>query len=373
MLGLSSVRIPVTLLAVLAMGVLSTTTRAAEVALPEGVITPGASVVIWSDVSLFTEEAFQAASDAVVAAAPEADRERLQAESVEDMAKMKPLFAACRQLEADGVLAGALTFELPDPAAGGDPIGQLLVHTKPGSNPEAALKKAVRSFAEWARDQEEMGGEVPSPEELDEDLAKMAVTKINENWHCITIEGEDGLVGPADGNAAAPAPFVEALQGEKGAVVSAAWIMTPAVKEQLNQAMADPNAMMMIGVLQPLTNLKTASGGLHVGADPKIKIAFNFSDEASATAFKTSVDGMVQFFGQMAAMGAQDPNNPDAPDPAQIQAVIGMMALDANGATVSKTLDTDLLEKMTEAGIPWSSMDQGGPGAAEDPGDAPAF
>jgi len=268
---------------------------------------------------------------------------------------------AATQLKADGVISGVLTMT-PQDDPNAQPLSQLFLQTKPGSDPRAAVEKAARAVNAWMK--ENKPAEAIDDAELDQKLEQAKYTKINDQWHAVEIEDESVAPLPEPANAADPAPFIEAMQKEQGAPVRFAFVMTDQMKQQLQQAAANPNAAMMAGLMQPLTDMQTATGGLWLGAEPKLRVSMNFGQAASAQTFKTSADGMIQFMGQMMAMqGAQQ--NPNAagagqgqgPDMEKIQAVLPLMMLDHDGAAVSKTLDIALLEKLTEAGIPWYQGD----------------
>ncbi len=344
-------------LAVLAVSVMvfpSMQASAAEVAAPSGALASGTTFVMWADVKAMNKEDVGAAMQAMIAAAPESERERMTTKFDDQMAKMQPMFDAAAQLEADGVESGVLTM-VPQADPGAQPKTQMFLKAKPGSDPKAAITKAAKAMNAWVRENEP--GEAIDDEELAQKIDATELVKVNDDWYAVMYEDENVAPLPDAASAADPAPFIEAMNKEDGAPMRFAFVMTDQMKQQVQQAAASPNAAMMAGLIQPLADMQTATGGLWLGATPKLRISMNFGQEANATAFKTSADGMVQFMGQMMAMQAaqQDPNaNPgQGPDMQKIQAVLPLMMLDREGSSVTKTLDMTLLEKLTEAGIPW--------------------
>jgi len=332
---------------------------AAEVSVPQGALALNTTFVMWADSTAFNEKSFGQAMTAVISAAPEEEQERMKAEYAENMKKMQSLFEVLDQSKADGIEAAVFSM-LPqdekDPAA--KPLSQMFINVRPGTDPKATLEKSVKAFHAWMK--EYYPENAADEETLLANMEKAEYKKINETWYALQVEGQSAPL-PEPASAADPAPFIEAMQKEQGAPVRFAFVMTDQMKQQLQQAAANPNAAMMAGLMQPLTDMQTATGGLWLGAEPKMRVSMNFGQAASAQTFKTSADGMIQFMGQMMAMqGAQQ--NPNAaggagagqgPDMEKIQAVLPLMMLDHEGEAVSKTLDIALLKALTEAGIPW--------------------
>jgi hypothetical protein len=341
------------LMAVAATMLATQRAAAAEVAAPAGALAPNTTFVMWAEVEAFNKQDVGDAMQAVIAAAPDSERERMNADYTEQMAKMQPMFDAAAELKQDGVISGVVSMT-PQDDPNARPQSQLFLQTQPGSDPKAAVNKAARAVNAWMKDNNP--DEAIDDAELDAKLEQAKYTKINDQWYAVEIDDEQVAPLPEAASAADPAPFVEAMNQEEGAPVRFAFVMTDQIKQQLQQAAANPNAAMMAGIMQPLTDMQTATGGLWLGAEPKLRVSMNFNEQASAQMFKTSADGIIQFMGQMMAMqGAQQ--NPEAagqgPDMEKIQAVMPLMMLDQEGAVISKTLDITLLEKLTEAGIPW--------------------
>jgi hypothetical protein len=150
------------------------------------------------------------------------------------------------------------------------------------------------------------------------------------------------------------APFVEAMKNLQDAPIRFAWLMDDATRFALDKARLEPGAMLFSGLITPLRDTQSTSGGVWLGGQPKFVLDMEFADQADAQQFKAALDQMVSFIGMITALGAN--NAEDTEKTRKMRAALTLLFLDRDGANLSKTVDIGLLQRLAAAGLPWTNV-----------------
>ena len=221
----------------------------------------------------------------------------------------------------------------------------LLIEVASGAEP-AKVQQAMRNAASAMNQlNEESGQEI--------DLSEVEVKAWSDGWMAVT--GPDLAEAKKIEGASRAGEFAEALKREEGAPIRMALVLSASQKQQIQQAVNDPEAGMEAAFMQPLTQLNSATGGVYPGASPKIQMAMHFDNAQAATQFK----GMTDMMMNMAALGLSQQAQqagPEGGDPQAVMAMVQSLMLKQEGSTLSTRLGADLLTQMKKAGIDWTQM-----------------
>ncbi|MEX0887502.1 MAG: hypothetical protein WD009_13800 [Phycisphaeraceae bacterium] len=184
------------------------------------------------------------------------------------------------------------------------------------------------------------------------DLDDVQVHELDDQWAYVSGPelGRVSAAGAGDA-AAADLSALEAVLGEAdGASMRFAFVMGEQGQQAIAQAQQDPNAMMMMGVIQPLESLEHGLVSVQLGDAPHIDLSMEFDDADAARAFAQELAGLVQMMGGMMAMMAQQPDAPDV-NPQAVQQAMGRLAPQAEGTRVSRRINEALVAELADAGV----------------------
>jgi len=228
---------------------------------------------------------------------------------------------------------------------------QLFVRMQPGTKPKDAIAIMVETFlseAEFDLDSKEA-------QKALEEIKTLEFVDIGDGWFAAT--GEGMLPLPSKGESLDSTPFVEALGNHKDASIRFAWLMDDDTRFDLDMEQLNAGAMFFGGLMTSLREMKSTSGGLWLGQQPQVVFEMQFDNEDDAQQFKTSLDKLVNFFGLLITFGSDESNDPEvARKMQQTRAALSLLFLNRDGANLSKTIDVRLLQRMADAGLPWTNL-----------------
>lgn len=310
-----------------------------KVVVPGRAVSAETSFVVWVDVESATAEGLKKAQ-AAVEGAGSAESAAAAKDGWKKVGEFRQVFTGA---------GGRGVMVVSGSAAGGagattEPGGETLVlaKLKARTDPAVFVTKVREYVAGVAKEKHAAPG----------DLAKLdtiGIEKLGDGWFYLTGPADAHLAKPGAG--AAPAEVVgafnDALNANAGASVRVAVRTTDAMRLSLKMAATDPNNFIFRGLAKGLISLQTASAGLWVDENPRIGVSMNFEDKAGATQFQQTLGGMVSLVGMMSGLGAgRDPAQ--QADAALFRAAMAPLLMEQKDATLTTTIDTTLLRKITE-------------------------
>jgi hypothetical protein len=352
-------------------------TVAEEADLPRQAISADTAVLFWLDARAVTWEKVDQSYASLMSAAPPEDKERAR-ELIDDARKKTRagVMAFEKGVEAGvEIFAGGGQANSSDDEGGDDAeadasddadediegdaeaaeadlsdLDQLFVRMKPGTRPKDAMAIMVDTYLAEA----DVAPDAEDRESLEEAKATEFIN-IGGGWYAAT--GKGMLPVPPEEQAREATPFIKALKNQKGAAIRFAWLMDDTTRFELDKARLEPGAMFFSGLLTPLRDMESTSGGMWLGENPKIVLDMQFADESDAQQFKTALDQLVGFIGLITAFGSSNADNPEEARKMQkTRAALTLLFLDREGANLSKTFDIGLLQRLAAAGLPWTKM-----------------
>lgn len=183
---------------------------------------------------------------------------------------------------------------------------------------------------------------------------------IDGGWHDVSLVSPEGDAVTQELPTPNAAAF-EAFQKQLGVVEDPVVAMAFRMQDDLRQMLAgaaqgagqqqDPQAAMVMGMLQPIQKLDTVGFALSKvnETEMKLNVQMVFQDEASAQTFVGMYNSIIMFAPAM--MAQQFAGVEGAPDPAQINAMFMKLKMQANGDTLTLELDQaffDEIEKLAK-------------------------
>ena len=309
--------------------------EAAEVTLPAQAIWPDASVAFWIDVSAVSPDSVESAMQAVADATPEARQEAVQAWVRDSRQQLKLWSDSYDTLTRHGVEAICLVSSAGlNGEADAAPSEQVLVKAEAGADLTAAYAEVHGQLQQL---QDGQADELPAPAEVE-------FEPLDDGWHLATHKELRGRPDePADAGR-----LEAALQWEAGAAVRMAWVINDEARQSIREMAVSPEAVMFSGLIQPMTKLDDATGGLRLGNQPEARLAIQFEDAQTAAEFNVTLQGMIRMFGGLMLLGGQ-PEDPASQE--KLNVVLSMLLLDQDDARLSKTFDVAVVSRMAEVGL----------------------
>ncbi|NBC10549.1 MAG: hypothetical protein GVY24_02290 [Planctomycetes bacterium] len=319
-----------------------------EPQLPESGLDGRTSMVFWLDLEAVTDQAVSDTFDAVGSTIPEGAEEGVL-EDYESARSEADQYLALRdalvEAGAKALLIGVRSQSAQVSEDGGEEDTdqqnqQSFLLVDPETDPERIQQAIVKSATQF---------ESMEPESR-EQMLNVQVHRHDEQWLWL------GPQRPVEPEHSHPEPelFVEALKTQDGAPARMAYLMTEADRQKLSEAMLEPGAFMLAGILQPLQSLESTTVGLWLGHNPECRVTLDFDTPASAEQFQAGLSGMVMLVSTL--LGFAQDGEADASgelEQRQLKAVMALLILKQDATRLSKTIDIGVLEHLAEVGVIW--------------------
>lgn len=212
--------------------------------------------------------------------------------------------------------------------------------------------------------------------DLGEGKTNAELVAIDNGWYDISVvslEGDAISQALPQPDAVAFKAFDKQLKVGKTPIIKVAFRMQERLRLMLDQqagaaqggAQQDPNAAMMVGMMSLIKDVDTLGFAISKGPEDSttVDIQMVFLNADAATQFMGMYNAMMMFAPAMIAQEIQRVEG--APNPAEINQFFAMLKMNANGETLSLTLDKPFFDMVQKLG-PLMQNIQGPPNAAGD-------